>query len=107
MKKIIFIMVVCLFAYGTQIDKETGLKIDKGWDLVVGNCSACHSLSLVTNQKGSKDDWRDMIRWMQESQGLWEFDKSDEEMILDYLAKNYPNEYNTRKRIPLKALEAK
>lgn len=104
MKRLLLITFGLTFAFANepQIDKETGLKIDKGWDLVAQNCAACHSLTLVTKQKGDKQTWLDLIRWMQKTQGLWEFDKDSEEAILSYLAKNYGNDYKTRKRIPLK-----
>ena len=31
-----------------------------------------------------------MIRWMQKTQGLWQFPADVEATILDYLATNYP-----------------
>ncbi|MDO5045500.1 cytochrome C [Campylobacter sp.] len=105
MKKIAILLLGLTFAFASEakIDPDTGLKIDTGWELVAGNCMACHSLTLVINQKGDRQTWLDLIRWMQNTQGLWEFDKESENIILTYLAKNYPNDYKTRKRIPLKA----
>ncbi len=73
-----------------QYDKDTGLIIDKGVDIVKGNCTACHSAKFIILQKGDRDTWLAMIRWMQRTQGLWEFDKDTENTILTYLAKNYP-----------------
>jgi hypothetical protein len=34
---------------------------------------------------------------MQETQNLWQFDEATEAGILDYLAKNYPPQPNTRR----------
>lgn len=73
---------------------------DDGWTLVYANCSACHSLRLVVQQRGDRATWQRLIRWMQETQNLWEFEPSVETRILDYLAKNYPPEISTR-RAPL------
>lgn len=104
MKKIILLAIGLLFAVASEpkIDADTGLKIDTGWELIAGNCAACHSLTLVTNQRGDRQAWLELIRWMQNSQGLWEFDKESEDIMLNYLAKNYANDYKTRKRIPLR-----
>lgn len=104
MKRLAILLLGLSFAFASEpkIDPETGLKIDEGWELIVGNCMACHSLTLVTKQKGDRQTWKDLIRWMQETQGLWEFDQESENIILTYLAKNYPNDFTTRKRIPLK-----
>jgi hypothetical protein len=43
-----------------------------------------------------------MIRWMQASQNLWQFQPEIEEQILDYLATNYPPRTN-RRRAPIPA----
>jgi hypothetical protein len=73
---------------------------DAGWTLVYAHCSACHSLRLVVQQRGDRDTWRRLIRWMQETQNLWEFEPAVEAAILDYLARNYAPERPTR-RAPL------
>jgi len=72
-----------------EVDKETGLIISEGWELVEANCTGCHSAQLVTGQRGDRQTWTDIIRWMQETQGLWKFDPAVENSILDYLAENY------------------
>jgi hypothetical protein len=74
----------------TTVDAASGLIIDDHWELVRGHCGACHSTQLVTQNRGSRDHWLQLIRWMQESQGLWAFDAETENSILDYLEKNYP-----------------
>jgi hypothetical protein len=62
---------------------------DEGWELVFAHCSACHSLRLVTSNRGDRATWLRLIRWMQDTQKLWEFDPAVESRILDYLARNY------------------
>lgn len=78
------------FLNAKEIDKETGLIIDKGVEIVKANCTVCHSAKFITFQKGDRDTWLAMIRWMQKTQGLWEFDATTEKTILDYLEANYP-----------------
>ncbi len=73
-----------------KFDKDTGLKIAKGVETVKANCTACHSAKFIILQKGDRDTWLSMIRWMQKTQGLWKFDAKTEDTILTYLETNYP-----------------
>ena len=80
----------------------TGLKMDGDWRIVMGACTACHSAKLITQQRGSAQQWLTMIRWMQKKQNLWEFEPDIEERIVAYLADNYPPEAARRRAaIPL------
>lgn len=84
-----------------QIDKETGLIIAPGFEVVKQTCTVCHSPMLITQNKADRDGWREMIRWMQKEQGLQELAPEVEKTILDYLAENYgPTEAS--RRAPLK-----
>jgi len=74
----------------TEHDPDTGLIVDAGMEEVKANCTVCHSSKFILLQKGDRDTWLAMIRWMQKTQGLWQFDEKTEEAILTYLAKNYP-----------------
>lgn len=77
----------------------TGLVADEGYLLVQNNCSSCHSLDLVKNKRASREGWLSTIRWMQQTQGLWDLG-SNEKPILDYLAKNYaPEDAGRRKQL--------
>ena len=71
------------------VDTASGLIIDDHWELVRAHCTVCHSAGQVTQQRGTRDTWFNLIRWMQKTQGLWQFDEATENGILDYLAKNY------------------
>jgi hypothetical protein len=73
-----------------QLDPVTGLKMTGDWELVRASCTACHSPKLITQQRGTAQQWLTMIRWMQEKQNLWQFDPATEEKIITYLAENYP-----------------
>ena len=50
---------------------------------------ACHSSKLITQNRASKEGWLSMIRWMQETQNLWELGPNHE-IIVNYLVANYP-----------------
>ena len=71
-------------------DPVTGLKIAGDWEIVRANCTACHSAKLITQQRGSEQQWLTMIRWMQKKQNLWAFDPDTEKRIVGYLAEHYP-----------------
>jgi hypothetical protein len=87
-------------ATDAAVDATTGLIIDTGWNDVRAHCGACHSYSLVTQQRADRPTWQGWIRWMQETQNLWQFDPATEASILDYLAKNYPPQAH-RRRAPI------
>jgi len=90
-----------LAASAQETDPETGLVIAEGWETVRDNCTACHSADLVTQNSGSRNHWEKLIRWMQKTQGLWEFAPETEATILDYLAEHYgPKEGARRPPLP-------
>jgi len=70
------------------IHVPSGLIVDDGVDLVIRTCGVCHSLGLVTQNKADREGWKDIIVWMQETQGLWDLGAT-EDAILTYLANNY------------------
>lgn len=78
------------------VDMRTGLIADDGWEMVRANCTACHSAKLITQNRQTRDGWKEVIAWMQETQGLWDLGKN-EDPILDYLAKNYAPEAKGRR----------
>ncbi len=87
------------------IHVATGLVYAEGFELVRATCTACHSAKLVTQNRASRQGWRDMIRWMQATQGLWDLGPS-EGPILDYLAKHYaPEEVGRRPQLDLTEVE--
>ena len=73
-----------------ELDPVTGLKMTGDWEIVRASCTACHSPKLITQQRGTAQQWLTMIRWMQEKQNLWQFDPATEDKIITYLAENYP-----------------
>ena len=84
-----------------QIDPLTGFRMAGEWQLVRAHCTGCHSAKLITQQRGTAQQWLTMIRWMQKKQNLWEFDAATESSIIAYLSENYPpDEAQRRAAIP-------
>ena len=78
------------------IHVSTGFVAKDGYMKVVQNCTNCHSAKLVTQNRMSKEHWIATIKWMQETQNLWDLGKN-EKIIVDYLAKYYaPNKKGRR-----------
>ncbi|MBM1106895.1 monoheme cytochrome C [Aurantibacter crassamenti] len=82
---------------------HSGFIEDEGVQTVINNCTTCHAAELVTQNKMTKEGWLATIRWMQESQNLWDLG-DNEAIILNYLAKNYAPE-DTGRRPALKDIE--
>ncbi|MCM5662912.1 monoheme cytochrome C [Galbibacter mesophilus] len=83
------------------IHVPTGFVEDDGLEAVINNCTNCHSAKLVTQNRMSKENWLATIRWMQETQNLWDLG-DDEPLILDYLATNYaPKEKGRRANLEI------
>jgi hypothetical protein len=86
---LLLLLAVPGFAEEKEIDKETGLIVAAGFEQVKTTCTVCHSPMLITQNKADREGWLEMIRWMQEKQGLWQLEPELENTILDYLATNY------------------
>ena len=83
--------------YENGIHLATGFKEGENLQLVINNCTSCHSAKMVTQNRATRDGWLTMIRWMQETQNLWDLGDS-EPLILDYLAKYYAPEKAGRRQ---------
>lgn len=75
----------------------TGLIEGEGLMMVVANCTNCHSAKLVTQNRFTKEGWIKVIRWMQETQGLWDLGEN-EEAIVSYLSTHYAPEIRGRRK---------
>ena len=71
-----------------------------GKSLVQAHCSACHSLALVTQNRGDAEHWTGLIRWMQAEHKLWDLG-SAEAPLVEYLATHYGAPANPPRRQPL------
>ncbi|CAN5226879.1 hypothetical protein BH23BAC1_BH23BAC1_38390 [soil metagenome] len=68
----------------------------KGMEIVKANCTPCHSARLIVQNRATREGWLSMIRWMQQTQNLWDLG-ANEEIILDYLSTHYPPEEKSRR----------
>lgn len=71
------------------IHVRTGLVDAEGLMTVVNNCTNCHSAKLVTQNRMNAERWNTTIKWMQETQNLWDLG-GNQEIIVNYLVNNYP-----------------
>lgn len=76
---------------------RTGFVEGEGLMTVVNNCTNCHSAKLVTQNRMNEDSWRATIKWMQETQNLWDLGKN-EDIIVKYLATYYAPEKKGRRQ---------
>ena len=85
------ILVLALFLRSNAVAKEKnkhqGLAPVSGVELVVKNCTVCHSADIILENHMSRKAWDKTITWMQKEQGLWELNKEVRKIILDYLSK--------------------
>ncbi|MEO1010150.1 MAG: monoheme cytochrome C [Bacteroidota bacterium] len=88
---------------GIKKDSLTGFVVATGMQETINNCTNCHSAQLVTQNRMTREGWLATIRWMQESQNLWELG-DNEPIILEYLSTYYAPEEKGR-RAPLRDIE--
>lgn len=79
------------------IHLQTGLIAGEGYREVIVNCTSCHSASLVIQNRMDAKGWEATIKWMQETQNLWDLGDK-QEVIIRYLVENYPVESKGRRQ---------
>ena len=80
------------------IHVRTGLIDAEGLMIVVNNCTNCHSSKLVTQNRMNAERWNATIKWMQETQNLWDLGRN-QEVIVNYLVTNYPPKAKGRRAV--------
>jgi uncharacterized protein (UPF0333 family) len=85
-----------LIANGIHV--RTGLVDADGLMTVVNNCTNCHSAKIVIQNRMSTERWNATIKWMQETQNLWDLG-GNQEIIVNYLVANYPPKAKGRRMI--------
>jgi len=87
------------------IHVKTGLKSDKNLKLVIAKCTSCHSAKLITQNRATREGWKNMIVWMEATQGLPNLG-SEEPLVLDYLSTHYaPEESGRRANLDMNKIE--
>jgi len=69
-----------------EVDYQ-GLAPGAGRDIVLENCTACHTASIILQNHMTRKKWDETITWMQDKQGLWPLGPKVRNTILDYLSK--------------------
>ena len=102
-RKLAFVENVNQFEKGIHV--ASGMVYDKNFKLVHQVCTACHSAKLVTQNRATREGWKQMIVWMQKTQGLSDLGDA-EPKILDYLSTHYaPKEFGRRKALDVAEIE--
>ena len=88
---VLIILVLAFFLRSIAVAKEKniyqGLSPVSGVELVVKNCTVCHSADIILENHMSRKAWDKTITWMQKEQGLCKLNKEVRKIILDYLSK--------------------
>ena len=79
-----------------------GLPPLSGVELVIKNCTVCHSADIILENHMSRKAWDKTITWMQKEQGLWELNREVRKIILDYLSKTQGISANKVLREPIR-----
>jgi len=83
------------------IEVTSGLIAEGDWILVKQTCTVCHSAKLITQNRNNAEGWTKLIKWMQETQGLWPLG-GNEAKIVNYLSTNYaPENVGRRKQLEI------
>ncbi|MBU2946717.1 monoheme cytochrome C [Zobellia uliginosa] len=80
------------------IHVRTGFIEAPGMIETVQNCTNCHSAKLVMQNRMNKERWKSTIKWMQDTQNLWDLGEN-EDIIIDYLVTNYPPKKKGRREV--------
>ena len=70
-------------------DEYAGMPRTEGVEIVIAQCSYCHSPFLIMQQRLSRERWDGVVRLMVEEKGMPEPDPADRQVILNYLAQHF------------------
>lgn len=79
---------------------ETSYPDHPGRAETFGFCGACHGFRIVASQGMTREQWDASLIWMTQRHNMPEIDKADRTLILDYLAKAFPQKNPTGWRSP-------
>lgn len=69
--------------------QDKPLTAEATWEVVRGNCSPCHSIRLVTQQRLDRANWEWVMEDMVKKYGATWISKDLQKIIIDYLVKHY------------------
>jgi len=64
--------------------------VHEGKGLVASKCITCHTLGVVENKRYDRDGWQSIIEQMILTGA--QLDEAQKELVIDYLAINFPKE---------------
>lgn len=84
--------------FAVSLVQAQDLPEGKGKDLVTKICADCHGVDIIVAQRETKDGWASIVDAMvaKGASGT----KEELDTIVDYLAKNYPQEKKNLDRAP-------
>lgn len=86
-------------AFPQQSDKPSSVPIGstvqslpahEGRDETFAYCSACHSMRLVAQQGLDREEWEEILGWMEDEEGMVVLPEETRERVLDYLFRAFP-----------------
>ncbi|MEE4175205.1 MAG: hypothetical protein V2I57_13215 [Xanthomonadales bacterium] len=86
--------------FGSPVIEAQPLVEAPGRELVQAHCGACHSVMLVTQNRGDAKHWLQLIRWMQADHNLWDLGPAEADIVA-YLATHYGAPDLSPRRAPL------
>jgi len=75
---------------GAQDEAPEDLPAGKGRDEAFYGCTACHGFAIIRQQGLSRERWDTTIQDMQVRHNMPEPDAADRELMLEYLATQFP-----------------
>lgn len=76
----------------TMSEDFGGLPDAPGVEKTYYACVACHSTEIIKQQRVTDARWDDLWRWMVDSQGMFEPDPEEKDIILGYLKTHFSSE---------------
>ena len=78
-----------LATLGHAGEDYAGLPEGPDRDAVYFNCSACHSIQLVTQQNLNRERWEELMDWMVEENGMHPLSPWARNRVVNYLATHF------------------
>ncbi len=83
---LLIIFIISKASHLSASELVSNLPEGEGRDLVIENCTACHTASIIKQNRMNRKEWNETIDWMQKNQGMWELETAERNIILNYLA---------------------
>jgi hypothetical protein len=101
MRRAIYALLIGLIAYSPLVSAQTeetpeALPEGPGREETFYGCVACHGTAIIRQQGMTRERWDETLRLMTSRHGMPDYDGELRDLILDYLATNFP----PRRRAP-------